>query len=300
MSLRTARGWQGLASLVRARAGARGTLRRHRPDVVFSTGGYAAGPVVSAAQSLGIPTVLHEQNAVPGRSNLLFAKRATAVAIVFYAAARHFPSVTVERTGMPIRSELRKAARSGCGPDLLPLVLVVGGSQGARAINEAALGAATRMTGRGLHWVHATGPALFEALFASFEKLGLKHCYEVRAFLEVGPLAEAYSRCSVVVSRGGAGTLSEIAAFRRPSVVCPYPYAFADHQRQNALEFESLGACVVVDQAGLTPSLLEEKLSGWLDDERRRESAQRALSEWDIPDAVERIFGLVERAASRP
>ncbi|MFQ3678158.1 MAG: UDP-N-acetylglucosamine--N-acetylmuramyl-(pentapeptide) pyrophosphoryl-undecaprenol N-acetylglucosamine transferase [Fimbriimonadaceae bacterium] len=277
LSLRTLRGWQGLASLVRARSSARRALRQYRPDVVFSTGGYAAGPVVSAAQSLGVPTVLHEQNAVPGRSNLLFAKRARAVATVFHAAARHFPGVPVERTGMPIRAELRKAAQGGPGPDLLPLVLVVGGSQGARAINEAALGAATRMTGRGLHWIHAAGPAHFEALFASFEKLGLKHVYEVRAFLEVGPLAEAYARCSVVVTRGGAGTLTEIAAFRRPSVVCPYPFAFADHQRHNALELEAMGACVLVDQATLTPTLLEEKLAMWLDDPGRREAAAAAL-----------------------
>lgn len=194
---------------------------------------------------------------------------------------------------MPIRRELRELAQGARTQDLLPLILVVGGSQGAQAINEAALGAATRMVKRGLHWLHATGKAHFEAVFGTYEKLALKDCYEVRPYLEGQAMAEAYARATLAVGRSGAGTLSELAAFRLPSVLVPYPHAFADHQRHNAQELADLGGAVVLDQKALTPALLEDAALGWLDDPKRVDQARAGLASWDVPDATERILGLL-------
>lgn len=296
-SLKTPRGWKSMAGLLRARLMAKPALKKARPDAVFSTGGYSAGPVVSAAQSLGIPTVLHEGNSIPGRTNLLFAKRAFAIATTFHSSEARFPGSRVVRTGQPMRAELRQIADGPHAKDLLPLVLAVGGSQGAQALNEAVLGAAQRMVGRALHWLHSTGRAHFEAVFHTYEKLGLKDDFEVRPFLDGPAMAEAYARCTMLVGRAGVGTLSEAAAFRLPGVYVPYPHAFENHQFHNAKEFEDMGAAIVLVQADLTPAKLEGALLGWLDDEPRRERAAQALAEWDMPDASRRVLALVTEAA---
>ncbi len=297
-SLKTVRGWKGLSALLRARQQAKRALKRIDPDVVFSTGGYAAGPVVSAAQALGIPTVLHEQNSVPGRSNLMFAKRADMVCLTFHSSEQHFPDCRTARTGMPNRQALREVAEGPREKDLMPLILIVGGSQGAQPINEAILQVATRLVGRPINWLHVTGKQHFEAVFLSFEKLGLKYCYDVKAYLEADDMAAAYGRASLVVGRSGAGTLAELAMFRLPSVLVPYPLAYANHQAANAAEFEEIGGATVIDQQALSPGAMEQALLEWIENPTRCEEAARALAEWDSPNAAEQIMEFVKTAGS--
>lgn len=297
--LKTVRGWKGLAGLARARIGARRALKQDPPDVVCSSGGYSSAPVVSAAIALGIPVVMLVLDAVPARSNLLFARRCHAVATTFYAGEKFLEGSRVVRTGAPIRRELRKIADGPHGRELLPLVLVTGGSQGAQAINEAALGAAARMYGLALNWLHVAGKANFESVFQTYEKLGLKDTYEVKSFLSAEEMGQAYGRAAVAVTRGGAGTLSELAAFRLPAVVVPLPSAHAQHQLHNAREFAEMGAASLLVQSELHPATLERELKDWLDDEPRMERAAKAMAEWDAPDATERIWELVEGATSK-
>lgn len=294
-SVRSVRGWMALANLLRAMFQARGVLKRVRPDVVFSTGGYSSAPVVRAARSLGIPYVLHEQNAAPGRSNLMAARNARAIATTFHAAADHFDGCCVERTGLPVRQELRERTLDRrLLMDAYPLrVLVVGGSQGAAAINETSLGVAARAV-RDLRWLHLTGKKHFETIFQTYEKLGIGNIYTVKAFLEGAEMAEAYAEASLVVGRSGAGTLSELAAFGLPSVLVPYPHAQANHQLHNAREFEAMGAAVVIEQGDLQPANLEEALLKWIDVSAARDSAREALGKWDVPDAAERILELLQ------
>lgn len=181
--------------------------------------------------------------------------------------------------------------------ELVPTILVVGGSQGAMAINEAALGAAQRMVNQDLHWIHVTGPKNFQECYPSYERLGLKDTYQMHAFLGATEMAAAYSRATVVVGRSGASTLAELAAFRLPSVVTPYPHAFADHQVHNAKEFAEMGAALMLSQADLMPAELDKQIQFWLGDVERREQAAKALALWDAPDAAERIFELIQFAA---
>ncbi len=293
-SVKTWRGWKALANLLRATFQARVVLKKVQPDIVFSTGGYASAPIVRAARTLSIPYVLHEQNAAPGRSNLMAASHARAIATTFHAAKEHFDSAKVVRTGLPVRQELRqRAIERKLLMDAYPLrVLVSGGSQGAAAINEAALGVATRIT-RDLRWLHLTGPKHFETMFQTYEKMGIGAIYEVKAFLEGADMANAYSETSLAVTRSGAGTLSELAAFGIPSVLVPYPHAQANHQFHNASEFESMGAAVIIEQQDLQPANLEEALLKWIDVGSARESAREALAAWDVPDAAERILKLL-------
>lgn len=292
---RSLKGLRALVQMARARSMAIRALIDAKADVVFATGGYSSAPVVSASKRLGIPYVLHEQNAVPGRTISLTAKDAYAVATTFDSASKAFPGCNVIRTGLPVRRELRFLAESK-RPELIPLVLVVGGSQGAQAINEAALGAAKRMVDRTLNWIHVSGRTNFEDVFNSYERLGLKDNYQVRAYLEADDMALAYAKSSLAVARAGAATLSELAAFRLPSVVCPYPSAHANHQYFNAKEFEEIGATRLVEQSSFTPAELERHLGTWIDEPDHSASAAKALAAWDRPDAVERIFELIQFA----
>jgi len=289
---------KSLWNMSRAMLAAQRAMKQDRPDAVFSTGGYSSAPVVRAAMMLHIPIVLHEQNAVPGRSNRMMAKHAHAVATTFHAAASHFPNSRVVRTGLPVRSELRQAAMArNLTMDAYPMrVLVVGGSQGAASINEAALQAATRMT-KDLKWIHVTGKKHFETIYHTYEKLGLSSIYEVKAFLEGSEMAAAYSEASIVIGRSGAGTLSELAAFGLPSILIPYPHSHANHQHENAMEFAGIGAATVIPQTNLGPAKLEEALLSWIESSSARVSAQEALSGWDRPDASDAIIRLLIEAA---
>lgn len=275
---------------------AKRAMRHADPDTVFSTGGYSSSPVVSAARALEIPYVILEQNSVPGRVNLGAGPHAHAVCTVFKATEPYFTDSTLIRTGMPLRSELRKTASLPLHRVGKPMVLVMGGSQGAEALNAAALLAAQAM-GTDVRWMHLTGKAHFEAV-AARAGTELAHLdYEVRAFLDGPEMASALASSWVAVCRSGAGTLSELAAFRIPSVLIPYPLAFGGHQLRNAQEIAELGAAKVIEQSVLSPSLLEEAITGWLRHEERRKKAGDALAGWDMPEATAVIMEMLERAA---
>ena len=274
---------------------ARAALLAAKPSVLFSTGGYSAGPVVSAAQAMRVPFVLHEANSAPGRSNLLFAKQAYAVGIVFPGAASHFKGCLVERTGMPIRRELRERAmvpRQDTG-----MVLVTGGSQGSAFLNErvplAAESLARVWKSGPIEFLHAAGKAHYDVLEERTKNL---ENYKVVPFFEGSEMAEAYSKASLIVCRSG-GSLAEVALFGIPSVLVPLPTAAADHQTANAQEFVSMGAATLLVQNSSTPDAMAEAISDWMQAPEKRSSAAEALKEFDVPDATERILKLLEEAA---
>lgn len=301
--LTSLRGMRGAVNLARASLRVRKSLDSDRPDVLFSTGGYSSAPVVAAARKLRIPYVVHEQNTIPGRTNRILSRDAFCVATTFRTGAEHFAGCRVERTGVPLRPEFRQNRQGVLGfaqtlPVDAPIVLVMGGSQGATALNDAALATAVRMARSHVQWLHVTGTAHFDGMTQTKRKLALSAHYELRAYLESEEMAAAIFSCMVAVSRSGAGTLSELAAFRRPAILVPYPQAFGDHQRHNALEFVEMGAASLVEQHELQPSTLEGRILLWQQDKDRTEHAQKALAEWDIPDSAERIVRLLEEAAS--
>lgn len=301
-SLKTPAGWRALIALWRSRGMARRSLGNDRPDVIFSTGGYSAGPVVAAARSLGIPYIVHSADSVPPRSSAMFAREAFAFTTVFRSTARFFTAREVVRTGQPIRQELRDAATQGSRNES-PLVLVLGGSQGSEFLNQAMPKAAAL---GGFHVLHATGPNHHEKTLRRIEESGAKH-YEAVPYLETEALVSAMRSATVVVARAG-GTLAELALFGLPGVLVPLPSSANDHQLYNAREFEEMGAATVLWQPGdrreMAPLATSEGLAGaieaWLSDEPRRLAASHNLREWDVPDATERIVGLIESAAHKP
>lgn len=300
----TPKGWRSAIKMLRAVKQAQERLAETRPDAVFSTGGYASAPVVQAARRLRIPYWLHEQNTVPGRTNRMLSRDAQAVCTVFESSKVWFPGCTVVRTGMPIRRELRESAqgRLPLGQNLgapSPIVLVMGGSQGSVALNDVALATAVRMASTEVQWLHITGTGHFDSTMESLRKLAVRSDYAVRAYLGAEEMAAALFSCSVAVCRSGAGTLAELAAFRKPSVLVPYPHAFADHQTANAREFAKLGAADILPQPELMAASLEVRIHAWLNDTGRQEQAERALAAWDTPDSTDRILGLLGNARAR-
>ncbi len=297
-SVRTARGMRALAKALIATARARTALKHWKPDVLFSTGGYSAAPVVNAARILRIPYVLLEANSVPGRSNLMFAKQAKSVATVFRSFEANFPGAHVVRTGMPIRQELRAAAKLATNGSKLT-VLIVGGSQGSEFLNKAVPQAAAELQREDVDWLHVAGKgndAKVEAALNAMTATPWKSHYKVVPFLQAEEMAKAYAEATVVVGRSG-GSLAELALFGVPSVLVPLPSAAGDHQTLNAGEFVAMGAATLHPQGASTPKSFAQDIAAWLENPEGRKKAREALKAFDDPKATDKILKLIEEAA---
>lgn len=250
-------------------------IRSFRPDLVFCVGGYSSGPVGLAARLMGRPVAVQEQNSVPGMTNRRLGRLADLVFISFASSREFFPAGKVHLTGNLIRKEIAALAegatpRTGDGFHLL----VVGGSQGAHAVNEAVLGAMGRLAAEvgGLSVKHQTGASDVERARAVYEGLGAEA--EVSVFIQ--DMVGAYLWADLVVARAGASTVAELAALARPAVFIPLPAA-DNHQEINARSVVDLGGAEVIPQASLIPDLLANRiLELGRDPDRRRRMGEAA------------------------
>jgi UDP-N-acetylglucosamine--N-acetylmuramyl-(pentapeptide) pyrophosphoryl-undecaprenol N-acetylglucosamine transferase len=275
-----------------------GLLLRHlRPDVAVGTGGYASAGVMLAAALQGIPTVIHEQNAVAGRANRVLGRLVTRVAITFEGSERFFPAGKAVCTGLPIRPEIAAGdpeparRRFGLAPDR-PTLLVVGGSGGARRLNQAVADARPRLLNLGLQIVHPWGKANVDA---SVPPAG--DGYHPVPYLE--EMASALAAADVVLCRAGASTLAEVAAVGRPALLVPYPYAVDDHQTANARVFVDRGAARLVPDRELDGDRLVAELEALLGDPDARARMRAASAALGRPDAAHRVADLVRTVARR-
>jgi len=274
----------------------RALIKRVRPDVVIGVGGYASGPVVLMAALMDVPTLVAEQNALPGFTNRILARFVKAAAISF-EEAREFFGEKAEITGNPVRAEFFDVPVKHTG-DVIH-VLITGGSQGARAINEALIGALPLLDEEKdrLSFTHQTGENDFYRVRDAFENSGLKA--EVKPFIE--KMVDEFTEADLVISRAGATTVAELAAAGKPAIMIPFPYAADDHQRKNAEAVERAGAGRMILQAELTPERLAKELL-WLarDPQQlgRMAEASKSLGRLDaakrVVDLAMRIVGSVE------
>ncbi len=212
---------------------------RWKPAAVFSMGGYVAGPPVLAAVLRGLPLVVMEPNALPGVTNRWIARFVTRALISYEETARFFPKGVTELTGRPVREEFFEIQPKTQGEFT---ILITGGSQGSRTLNEAArqswpLFGASNMQVR---FVHQTGTPMFATISADFKRSGLEG--EVKEFITDMP--QAFSEADLIVCRSG-GTVSEVAAAGKPSILIPFPFAADQHQLRNAEAFERAGAAML-------------------------------------------------------
>jgi UDP-N-acetylglucosamine--N-acetylmuramyl-(pentapeptide) pyrophosphoryl-undecaprenol N-acetylglucosamine transferase len=283
----------GLARLPWAVVRAFDVVRRFGPEVAVGVGGYAAGPAIFAARLLGVPCVVMEQNTVPGLTNRILGKLARRV----FAGlpTRGFAPGKVKVLGNPVREELAEVRDQSYEPGQPPRLLVFGGSQGARALNEAMMAAAPELAGRGWSILHQTGEADCERVRAAYGAAGLDA--DVRPF--VFDMATAYRDADLVLCRAGAMTIAELTVCGRPAVLVPYAFAVDDHQSKNARTLEDAGAAVLFPQSSLTPEGLVELLTGLLGaPERLREMAARSRAAGK-PDAVSDIADALEQEVRR-
>lgn len=224
-------------------------LRRIKPDALLAMGGYASFGPVLAGRALSIPVILHEGNAVPGRALRFLSLFANYIAVNYEKTAELLRHKNVKATGFPVRRTLLDSAKAGhhrVDPDVFCL-LVLGGSQGAQALNEVVPEAVRIIAseGRRLRVLHIAGEQAMSRVRQSYQGLDV----EVEVFGFVHDMAELYSRADAAISRSGASVLAELAVFGIPALLIPFPYASDDHQRANAMHYAEGGGVEVVDQS---------------------------------------------------
>ncbi len=277
---------------VRAFLESRRIVRRTRPRVVVGVGGYASLPCLLAARLRRVPAVVHEQNAAPGLANRL-------AVLMCARPAISLPGTPLRGgvlTGNPIRPAVAAVRRAPVAP---PLVAVVGGSLGARRLNQAALGLYQRWRTRADVAVHhVTGARDYDdcaAALASARRSGDSLAYDLVRYED--HMEDLYARAALAVCRAGAVTVAELAAAAVPSVLVPLPGAPADHQTRNALTMVDGGAAVLLPDAECDPANLDAVVTKLLGDPAEREAMARAARALARPDAAARLADLVEEAA---
>ncbi|MCL1952090.1 MAG: undecaprenyldiphospho-muramoylpentapeptide beta-N-acetylglucosaminyltransferase [Oscillospiraceae bacterium] len=267
-----------------------------RPDLVIGFGGYVSGPVLRAAAKAGIPTAIHEQNAFPGVTNKALAKQVDAVMLTDIAAAarmkcKNEPIVT----GLPIRREFYACTRAQCRAELCldsrPMVLSMGGSQGARAVNEAVCGMIAALApSHSVYFSHAYGQhglGFPDDLCAQGVDIAAPEL-DLREY--IGDTARRMAAADLFIGRAGASTVSELQATGKPAILVPYPYAAENHQYFNAKTLADQGAAIVIEEKDLTPQLLTKTVRELLADPARLQAMGGAARAMAVTDANERIY----------
>src|SRR5438045_2447449 len=265
-------------------------LNEFRPDVVIGVGGYASGPAMLSAILKHVPTLAFEPNLVPGFANRVVARLVSAAAVHFEQTAERFRNPVV--TGVPVRPAFFQIPKKPYIPSS-PRLLVFGGSQGARAINQAVVRALPELTKRlpGLHVIHQTGERDYNEVQSAYAQIAVPG--EVHKFIDDMP--GFFSRADLVLCRSGASTVAEICAAGKPAVFVPFPLAADDHQRRNAEAMEQAQAAVVLEETRLDDVWLVDTIAALIEDPVRLERMSEAVRAMAHPNAAKDIAELVAK-----
>lgn len=265
---------------------ARKIIRDFKPDIAIGVGGYASGPMLKAAQRAGVPTLIQEQNSYAGVTNKLLGGKAERICVAYDGMERFFPADKIIKTGNPIRKSLLRSTKSarqaresmGLDPERKTL-LVVGGSLGARTVNESLEAGLKKLVGKGYQVIWQTGKNFGDRGPAAAK--GLKGVV-VTPFIT--DMAAAYAAADLVVSRAGAGSISELQVLGKPAILVPSPNVAEDHQTHNARALSDRGAAVLVTDAD-APSQLVDKASELLGDSNRLSEMAAKISSMALRDS---------------
>ena len=270
------------------------------PDVIFSKGGYGSFPVVFVGWLYRIPIILHESDSAPGLANRILARFANKIILSFSDSEKYFKkySAKLVAIGNPIREELVLGDKAEAKQIFKinsnkPVILILGGSQGAQKINEITLNVLPRLLEL-TEVIHVTGEKNDKVTIEEAEKTlkyseNLKQFYHITPFLNADYLKHAYALADLVINRAGAGSIFEIAACGKPSILIPLPSAASDHQRKNAHDFAKSGAAVVLEQENLTPNILLEEISKMLGNTVKIQEMSQKAKDFYKPDIAENI-----------
>ncbi len=261
-------------------------IKEHKIDAVFTTGGYIAAPAILAARMEKKPAVIHESNYIPGKVTKFLSRWCDVVALGFAGTSQYLPQTKTTYVSTPVRSQfLTPQALDLNIPDDATVILVVGGSQGAVAVNKLVREAALAWFDLGAYVIHLTGKNDPDAD-------SLKHPnYISMPFSD--NMAGLLQRANLAIGRSGASTITELVFTGTPAVLIPYPYAAEDHQTYNAKELADAGAAVVYQQSDLTPEILQEKVSEWLRSPKLLKEMGNKAKNLAITDSAERLAVII-------
>ncbi|HWO07233.1 MAG TPA: UDP-N-acetylglucosamine--N-acetylmuramyl-(pentapeptide) pyrophosphoryl-undecaprenol N-acetylglucosamine transferase [Candidatus Paceibacterota bacterium] len=278
------------------------------PDVIFSTGGYAAFPTLLCAKILRIPVVIYDADAKPGRVSLWSAKFARWIAVAHPDAAASFPEKLkprMARTGHPIRREIENPAHEGGHEFLkldpsLPTIFIVGGSQGARAINETVLDALPMLLEK-YNVVHQVGTNNLTEVqgiaSVSLRDSPYRERYRIFGLLNALALKMTAGIASLVLSRAGSGSIFEIASWGIPAILVPISLDVSHDQTENAFSYARAGGCIVIEQRNLTPHVLVAEIDRLMGDTTVREKMKKAAKSFSRPQAGKKIAQILLETA---
>lgn len=277
--------------LLKSAMKARSIIRQFRPNVVLGVGGFASFPLLNAAQQLGIPTVIQEQNSYAGKSNKILARKADKVCVAYDGMEQFFPGDKLLITGNPVRENISKPLISNAGArkqmklsDTKKVLLVIGGSLGAKSINEAVGKGLQELVDAGLQVLWQCGKPYFET--AREQAKAFPDTVRVHEFIQ--DMASGYAAADIVISRAGALAIAELCIVAKPVIFVPYPFAAEDHQTSNARALVEKNAALMVPDTEVA-SLLLPSLLALLADYSMQAVMQEALKSLAITNADERI-----------
>jgi UDP-N-acetylglucosamine--N-acetylmuramyl-(pentapeptide) pyrophosphoryl-undecaprenol N-acetylglucosamine transferase len=282
---------------------ANGIVRQFKPNVVIGTGGYASGPIMIAATRKKIPTVIQEQNSFAGLTNKQVANKVTKVCVAYEGMEKYFPEEKIILTGNPVRKDIlsvddkRGVARNHFGFDgNIKTLLIIGGSLGARTINESILGGIEKLIDADVQVIWQTGKGYFDSYKASLSKYNLRRI-RVQDFLKEMDLA--YAAADVVISRSGALAVSELCIAKKPSILVPSPNVAEDHQTKNAKALADKDAAILVPDKDAKAILVDAALQLMFDDNRAA-VLRSNISKLARPNATEDIVKEIEKIIALP
>lgn len=277
---------QILFKLIRGIFEVRHLIKTHHIDVVFTTGGYIAAPAILGARLAGIRAILHESNFIPGKVTRLLSRFCDRVALGFAGTAQYLPKAKTVWVSTPVRSPFYTPQPLDLPiPENVPLIAVIGGSQGAIAVNQLVRQCVPSWLAAGAYIVHLTGKNDPEA-----ETFKHPHYFALPFYDNMAGLLQ---RANLAVSRAGAGTLTELAITGTPSILIPYPFAAEDHQAYNAQVFADAQAALLYRQAQLTPEILENAVLNCLKHPETLESMAKQAQRLAVLDSAEQLATLV-------
>lgn len=273
-------------------------LKDFQPDVVIGTGGYVSGAVMYAASRLKIPTIIHEQNSVPGLTNRFLSRYVDKIAVCFDDVRSFFPEEKVVLIGNPRAQEVVGIEASNVLETYglksnRKTVLIFAGSQGAAKINQAVLNSLSKFSEKDYQILYVSGESYYREIE---ETIGLTK--DAFANISIQPylnnMPEVMTNSSLLVSRAGATTLAEVTALGLPAILIPSPYVTNDHQTKNAQSLVTVGAAEMLKDQELTEELLVDKVDKIMEDEQRRKQMSMASKQLGIPDASKRLYKLAQ------
>lgn len=280
--------------IIKSMVMARKTIREFRPEVVIGVGGYASGPTLKTASMLGIPTLVQEQNSFAGKTNMLLAKKAYRLCVAYDGMEKFFPEEKIVLTGNPVRLEVTRieGKRSeafecyGLDPSK-PAILVIGGSLGARTLNESLVGGIEKLQQQGIQVLWQCGKLYYDELTS---RLNGKDMTGVHLTQFISRMDLAYALADVIVSRAGAISVSELCLVRKPAILVPSPNVAEDHQTHNAMALVSRQAAILVKDMDAKNTLIDEAIQLTNDKELQSKLSQN-IAQLGKPNATKDIVG---------